>query len=72
MMVLAVLIPALLLSFGMKENRAFAKSPAEPKLFLPETTYEFGEIHEGEDVQHHFIMKNKGTSPLEIIDVKTD
>ena len=62
----------LMFTFGMGDYRAFAKKPASPKLIVPETIYNFGEVHEGEKVRHHFIMKNKGGSPLEIIDVKTD
>ena len=70
-MALVVLIFLLLLPW--KNNyRAFANSPAEPKLIVAETKYEFGEVHEGEKVRHHFVMKNKGGSPLKIIDVKTD
>ena len=69
---LLFIIPALLLFMGMNDYCVFAKTSPGPKLFLPETTYEFGEIHEGEKVRHHFVMQNKGASSLEIIDVKTD
>jgi uncharacterized protein DUF1573 len=71
-LLLFTLTLTLTLTFGMGDYRAFAKTPAAPKLIIPETNYEFGEVHEGEKVRHHFVMKNNGASSLEIIDVKTD
>ena len=43
-----------------------------PKLYISETHYSFGEVHEGEEVRRDFIIANKGAEPLKIIDVKTD
>ena len=62
-----------ILSVGSIDDCSFAKKTADgPKIFLPETHYSFGMVHEGEDVRHQFIIKNTGGSPLKIIDVKTD
>ena len=68
----SLLIPAWMLIFGMAADCAFAKKSTGPKLFLPETEYEFSGIYEGDPVQHQFILQNKGKSPLEITDVETD
>lgn len=35
-----------------------------PKIFFPDTTYDFGNIVEGESVEHDFKFKNIGKSPL--------
>lgn len=43
-----------------------------PKLFLPVTSYDFGKIPEGRVVEHVFILKNTGKTPLEIISVTPD
>lgn len=67
-----VMASALMLFSGAGNDFALAQSPDGPELFISETRYNFGAVHEGEDVRHHFILKNKGASPLSIIDVKTD
>lgn len=61
-----------LLFWGIATNRAAAETPAGPKAFLTETQYHFGAVPEGEKVRHPFILQNRGTAPLTIIDVKTD
>ena len=67
------ILTVFILLFGPFISGTFAKvSPDEPKLFSDETTFSFGEVHEGEEVRHHFLIQNTGTSPLMILDVKTD
>ncbi len=43
-----------------------------PQLFLPVTSYDFGEISEGETIEHIFILKNTGQALLEIISATPD
>lgn len=39
---------------------------------LPETSFDFGEILEGTEVKHDFLVKNTGTSPLQVRNVVTN
>lgn len=51
---------------------ASGKAPDEsPSAFLPENRYIFSSVVEGSQIEHDFIIKNKGTAPLNIEKVKT-
>jgi hypothetical protein len=41
-----------------------------PSIKVPESTYDFGEIMEGGEVAHDFIVTNTGKAPLEINQVR--
>lgn len=41
-----------------------------PTIKIPESTYDFGEIMEGGEVAHDFIVTNTGKAPLEINQVR--
>jgi hypothetical protein len=41
-----------------------------PTIQIPETSYDFGEVFEGEKISHDFKVKNTGAEPLEITQVK--
>ncbi len=43
----------------------------EPCAYLPVDNYEFDPVLEGAEINHQFIIKNKGTAPLKIEKVKT-
>lgn len=43
----------------------------QPVVFLPENQYRFAPVLEGTPVTHTFVIKNKGTAPLEIQKVRT-
>ncbi|MDY0041891.1 MAG: DUF1573 domain-containing protein [Desulforhabdus sp.] len=45
-------------------------SEESPVINFPEATYDFGEIMEGGEVAHDFIVKNTGKAPLEINQVR--
>lgn len=48
-----------------------AQTPKEsPKIKVPESTHDFGEIMEGGEVVHDFIVRNIGKAPLEINQVR--
>jgi hypothetical protein len=42
-----------------------------PSAYLPADNYEFDPVVEGADIDHQFIIQNKGTAPLNIEKVKT-
>jgi hypothetical protein len=42
----------------------------EPKMLIPETTFDFGLIPEGNVVSHHYLIKNLGTDTLKIENVR--
>jgi hypothetical protein len=47
------------------------QSTGAPRLVVPENAYDFGTAVEGEKVIHDFVLKNPGTSILDIQKVKT-
>lgn len=52
--------------------RLVSDADAAPKVALPETTFDFGMIQEGEKVTHVFTIVNAGDEPLQIMEVKAD
>jgi len=42
-----------------------------PSAYLPVDNYEFNPVVEGVEIDHQFIIQNKGTAPLNIEKVKT-
>ena len=48
-----------------------ASSKNQPQIFLATPEYDFGKVWEGKEVIHSFIVKNTGTGPLNIEDVRT-
>jgi len=42
-----------------------------PSAYLPVDNYEFDTVVEGNEIDHQFIIQNKGTAPLNIEKVKT-
>ena len=44
----------------------------QPLAFLPAALYKFDAVVEGQQVVHDFIVRNKGSAPLEIKRVRTD
>jgi hypothetical protein len=52
-------------------NPSSSVSNKSPKLFLPETQYDFGSVAEGKIVSHTFKIVNKGKATLDIKDIKT-
>lgn len=42
-----------------------------PSAWLPVDNYEFDTVVEGAEIDHYFIIQNKGTAPLNIEKVKT-
>lgn len=42
-----------------------------PEITFSETEYQFGDIHQGDKVEHVFAFENTGTEPLIITNVQT-
>lgn len=54
------------------EVKLYAKDSAgtASKVFVPEMEHTFNDVYEGESVIHNFVIRNRGTTPLSILDVK--
>lgn len=48
-----------------------AASQAAPSISIPENVYDFGEVMEGGEAFHDFIVKNTGEAPLQIKRVRS-
>jgi len=48
-----------------------ALADQKPEAFLSEQAFSFEPAWEGDTVSHDFILKNKGTAPLEILKIDT-
>ena len=47
-----------------------AASPNAPVIQVPEATYDFGEVFEGGEVSHDYMVKNTGKTELQIEQVR--
>ena len=45
---------------------SIAQTLSGPSMFLPESSFDFGDVEEGKVVEHTFRVLNKGNQPLEI------
>ena len=54
-----------------RENPSQLQVPAaeKPEIFIPRPNYDAGEVWEGDEVIHTFIIENRGTALLEIAKV---
>jgi hypothetical protein len=43
---------------------------AAPKISLPEVSFDFGHVNQGDKVTHKFVVKNIGDAPLTLIKAK--
>ncbi len=44
---------------------------SEPVSSIPEQQYDFGQVVDGSEVEHDYLIKNRGTGVLKISDVNT-
>ena len=77
----STLFSIVLISIIVFAPLAFAAKPqakkqqdthGQPSIQVKELTYNFGEILEGNQVEHQFTMKNVGTAVLNIARVRVD
>ncbi len=52
----------------VKNSKLLVES--QPDIFFEEPIYNFGKVYKNEDVEHFFILKNRGTKDLIIEDIK--
>lgn len=62
----AVLIPPLLILFLSCASFVFAADDSEPTLVVSKPIFDFGTISQGQPVQHDFVIRNSGSSELQI------
>lgn len=62
--ILLVLIPCVVLA----QN---TDAPGTPKIHVPEPAFHFEQVVSGQDVNHDYLLQNRGTAPLIISRVKT-
>ncbi len=55
---------------SVKPSEPQADSAEKPSMHLSEITYDFGQIIEGTEIQHDYIIRNDGKGPLNIDRVK--
>ena len=53
-------------------HRQSSEAKAQPSIQVKELMYDFGEIMEGTEVEHEFIVRNTGTADLNIERVQVD
>ncbi len=56
-----------IVSFGQEETEPLTG----PKIFFAEKSFDFGDINQGDKVEHIFEFENTGNEPLIISDVRT-
>ncbi len=54
---------------GPSGNSPGLQAPSGPLAEVPERLYDFGDLADGEQYVHSFVVKNVGTAPLEITKV---
>ena len=59
-----VLIP--LSAFGLDSD-----APGAPSLYVSQPSFQFESVVSGQDVNHDYIVQNRGTAELKITSVKT-
>lgn len=63
-------ILTVLLLFALSGHFVLAQELQGPKIVLKEQMFDFGEVKEGDTVEHTFQVFNKGDQTLEIKNVK--
>ena len=55
---------------GLKKQQSETVSANQPEIVVDAKEYDVGEVYEGDEVVHSFIVKNKGKGELHINKVK--
>jgi len=54
-----------------QEKAETEDTKAGPRISFAESTFDFGDIYQGDKVEHTFVFENTGTEPLIITNVQT-
>jgi hypothetical protein len=65
----SVALVFLLASLGSLSAQASSSGPNPPQVELPESSFDFGEAFKGETLNHAFMVRNVGGSPLDLSEV---
>lgn len=70
---ISIVINLLFISFyGFSQTPAVFEEPVNgPKISFKESSFDFGEIKQGDVVEHVFVFENSGNEPLILTDVRT-
>jgi len=66
------LILFFIILFWYGSYHAKTGTSAAPHIYIPKEYYEFSPVIEGEEVRHDFVLLNRGTSELDLREVKPD
>ncbi|MBW2029109.1 MAG: DUF1573 domain-containing protein [Deltaproteobacteria bacterium] len=58
--------------FLVLASASAAKAGTGPKMVIKERTYEYGEVRQGQTIEHQFKVKNEGDEALKIKRVAPD
>jgi hypothetical protein len=71
MKTLVVFVFGLFVIFGAVAQEAATETKSGPEMAFSELQFDFGEINQGDKVEHIFKFENVGTEPLIITNVQT-
>jgi hypothetical protein len=71
MKTLVVFVFGLFVIFGAVAQEAATETKSGPEMAFSESQFDFGEINQGDKVEHIFKFENVGTEPLIITNVQT-
>ena len=66
------LSPAIAVTMSPGSKHQASEAKAQPSIQVKELVFDFGEILEGTEVEHEFIVRNTGTADLNIERVQVD
>jgi len=53
-------------------TQAQSSARTAPRAVFPELSYSFGEVFEGNEVKHDFVVENQGNAPLVVKNIRPD
>lgn len=69
---LSILVSIFIVQFSLaQDDKVFEESVNGPKIVFKESSFDFGDINQGDVVEHVFDFENTGNEPLILSDVKT-
>ena len=70
--ILSIWLSLFFITFSLaQEKTETSEQKPGPRMAFEETTFDFGDIHQGDQVEHTFVFENTGTEPLVLTNVQT-